>query len=142
MLSAATAFGQDTAITRKPSIPRLKVNNEHFDRIFGSHCPDSLTNPLDRKRTYVLTPGHKGTVITAYKSGKKKWAYQISDLLQAGDNTLNIDCVDFYQPDKKLVMRLFLDNYISLGTRRIYHIDIDPENGKLIDKALKPGSAQ
>ena len=113
-----------------------KADTVKFDRIFGTHCPDSITNPLDKGRQYALKWKDHERFITAYKSKKEKWSYSIGDLVYLGDNNINIKCIEFYEINKKMVIRLFLDSSILRGDKQIYHVDIDPKSGKPIDKTL------
>jgi hypothetical protein len=106
--------------------------------IFGTNCPDSITDPRDRTKRYVLQWNDHEREITAYKSNKKKWSHKASDFFSLGDkdNYVNIKCIEFYEVNKELVIRLFLDSYITRNGKDIYHLDINQKNGKLVDKAL------
>jgi hypothetical protein len=113
-----------------------KADTAKFDKIFGTNCPDSISHPTDKLKTYIIQWKDHESYITSYKSKKKKWSVKIDDLVYVGDNYINIKCIEFYEVNKKLVLRLFLDTYLKRDAKLIYHLDIDPKNGKLVDKEL------
>jgi hypothetical protein len=136
VLFISRTFAQDTTHIKKSFLPITKVDDKLFDAIFGTYCPDSIVDPFNHKRTYILGTYDHYNYITAYKSAKKKWSYQIADLISVGDNYVNIKCIEFYEVNKKMVIRLFLDTFVLYGDKKIYHVDINPKNGKPVDKTL------
>jgi hypothetical protein len=104
-------------------------------RIFGSHCPDTLTNPMNKKLIYTIEKkDNNETFITAYKSGKKKWSTYVDNLF--GDNNPNVQCIDLYNIDGIYRIRVF-NSYSYTGNKKAYHIDLSLKNGKLIDGFTK-----
>lgn len=97
-----------------------KADTLKFNRIFGcSCCSDTIQNVADKRWLYILTDNK--SYLTAYKSGKEKWTIATHHIW--GDNNVSIDCVDFFEVNKKIVLRLFSDDAKSYG-------EIDPKTGK------------
>jgi hypothetical protein len=102
-----------------------KPKDEKFDKIFGcSCCADTLRDLKDASRIFVISD-HRSE-ITCYKSGKEKWKTSIEDLYNFGDNNVGIECIEFYEVNKKVILRLFTNN------EKQKRIDVDPKTGKRI----------
>jgi hypothetical protein len=113
-----------------------QLDSVKFDKIFMTSCLDRLIHPTNGRYNYIIENKDNYNYITAFKSHKRKWSYSTLDLITTGDNYVNIKCIEFYKTDKRLVIRLFLDSYVDVRGKRIYHIDIDPKKGKVIDKSI------
>ena len=104
-----------------------KADTSKVGFIFGcSCCADTLNDCVDKSRLYILSDNE--TTLTAYKSGKKKWTTTVQEVF--GTNNAKINCMEFYEVEEKIVLRLFSD--VTQAVR----VDIDPKNGHLLKKIV------
>ena len=102
-----------------------KADTAKVNFIFGcSCCADTLHDLADKRKIYVLTDNE--TELIAYKSGKKKWSILVHQTFS--DKNTKIECMEFYEVNKKLVLRLFTNKEPK------NHVDINPKNGHLLTK--------
>ena len=82
-----------------------------FKPIFGcSCCRDTLSNPTDDRWVYVVSKSKNG--INAYKNDKARWTIRSSDIWS---NNSTINCVEFFEVNDHLVLRLYSDNEREYG---------------------------
>ena len=97
-----------------------KADTLKFDRIFGcSCCSDTIKNLVNKHWVYILTDNKSN--LTAYKSGKVKWTKSTNHIW--GDNNATFDCVEFYEVNKKVVLRVYCNELKSYG-------EFDPKTGE------------
>ena len=114
ILSAGQFFGQ-------------KADSSNVGFVFGcSCCADTLKDHVDKSWVYILTDNEM--TLTAYKSGKKKWATTAQEVF--GTNDRKINCMEFYEVKKKIVLRLFTSEINQV------RVDINPKNGHQLSKTL------
>ena len=101
-----------------------KVDTLKFDRIFGcACCSDTIKNLADKRWVYILTNDKND--LTAYKSGKVKWTKSTHHIW--GDNNATFDCLEFYEVNKKIVLRVYSNDVKSYG-------EFDPKTGEYLGR--------
>jgi len=104
-----------------------KADTSKVGFIFGcSCCADTLKDNTDKSWLYILSDNEM--TLTAYKSGKKKWATTAEKVF--GTNNRKINCMEFYEVKKNIVLRLFTSEIEQV------RVDINPKNGHQISKIL------
>lgn len=95
-----------------------------FNKIFGcSCCSDTIRNLTNKSWLYIVS--NSKSEISSFKSSKKKWVLSAQQIWSAKNVT--IDCVEFYETNKKIVLRLYSNNVKN-------YAEIDPKTGKHLNK--------
>jgi hypothetical protein len=96
---------------------------------FGCMCSDTLIDPRKKNMIYVIQYDQNYfPSLVAYRSGKQKWRTEL--LVPFDDLCLQAECMDLYYIKKKYLIRIF--NTSLKNNKKVFHIDLDPKNGKLI----------
>jgi hypothetical protein len=103
-----------------------------FDPIFSHHCPDTLRDLQNSRKTYVLTINKEGDAfVTAYKGHRKKWSEYVNNLF--GDNYVEVNCIEFYKLNDVVVIRVFGSTWYE-GKETEHHRNISLKDGKWISE--------